>query len=58
MIWGDFRAGVSYFAIRQLGYGGAELGKMLPLNRSRVSVAAKHGEELVQSNSRFHSFIT
>ncbi len=58
MIWGDFRAVVNYFAIRELGYSGAELGKMLHLNRSGVGVVAKRGEELVQSNLRFHSFIT
>lgn len=54
----DARAVVSYFAVRELGYNGAELGKMLHLSRSGVSVAAKRGEELVQSNYRFHNFIT
>ena len=54
----DARAVVSYFAVRELGYNGAELGKVLHLSRSGVSVAAKRGEELVRSNSRFHNFIT
>ena len=54
----DARAVVSYFAVREMGYNGAELGKMLHLSRSGVSVAAKRGEELVRSNSRFHNFIT
>ena len=54
----DARAVVSYFAVREFGYNGAELGKMLHLSRSGVSVAAKRGEELVQSNSRFHNLIT
>lgn len=54
----DARAVVSYFAVRELGYNGSELGKMLHLSRSGVSVAAKRGEELVQSNSRLHNFIT
>ena len=54
----DARAVVSYFAVRELGYNGAELGKMLHLSRSGVSVAAKRGEELVQSNLQFHNFIT
>ena len=54
----DARAVVSYFAVRELGYNGAELGKMVHLSRSGISVAAKRGEELVRSNSRFHNFIT
>ena len=51
MIWEDFRAVVSYFAIR-------ELGKMLHLNRSGVGVVAKRGEEIARSNSQFCNFIT
>jgi len=54
----DARAVVSYFAVRELGYNGSELGKMLYLSRSGVSVAAKRGAELVQSNPRYHNIIT
>ena len=57
MIWGDFRAVVSYFAIRELRYSGAELGKMLHLNRSRAGVVAKRGEEIARSNSQLGGFI-
>jgi putative transposase len=57
-ILADARAVVSYFAVWELGYNGAELGKMLHLSRSGVSVAAKRGEELVRSNSRFRHFTT
>jgi len=53
----DARAVVSYFAVRELGYNGSELGKMLHLSRSGVSVAAKRGEELVQSNPQYRNFI-
>jgi transcriptional regulator len=49
---------VSYFAVRELGYNGSELGRMLRLSRSGVSLAAKRGEELVQRNSRYHNFLT
>jgi REP element-mobilizing transposase RayT len=51
----DARAVLSYFAVRELGYNGSELGKMLRLSRSGVSVAAKRGAELMQSNPRYHN---
>ncbi len=37
---------VSYFAIRELGYSGAELGKLLHLNRPGIGVVAKKREGL------------
>ena len=46
----DARAVVSYFAVR-------ELGRMLHLSRSGVSVAVKRGEEHVRSNSRFDNLV-
>ena len=58
MIWGNVQAVVSYFAIRELRYSGAELGKMLHLNRSGVGVVAKRGEEIARNNSQYRNFIT
>jgi hypothetical protein len=54
----DARAVMRYFGVRELGYNGAELGKMLHLSRSGVSVAAKRGEELVQRSSQYQNIIT
>jgi hypothetical protein len=54
MIRGDVRAVVCYFAVRELRYKGRDLGKMLYLGRSVVSVAAKRGEELLRSNFQFN----
>jgi len=46
----EARGVLCYFAVREMGHNGAELGRMLNISRSGVSAAARRGEEIVQSN--------
>ena len=39
-----------YFAVREIGHSGAEVGRELNMTRSAVSIAAGRGEEFVRSN--------
>jgi REP element-mobilizing transposase RayT len=46
----DARSVIGYFAVRELGYNGAEVARMLNISRSGVSMAAGRGENLVRDN--------
>ena len=46
MIRGDVQAMVSSFAIKKLGYKGAELGKRFHLRLFGINIASKRGEEI------------
>jgi len=39
-----------YFAVREIGHRGAEVGRELNMTRSAVSIAAGRGEEFARSN--------
>lgn len=47
----DARAVFCHVAVKELGYGGAEVARLLNLSRAGVSVAAKRGWTLVSENS-------
>ena len=46
MIRGDVQAMVRPFAIKKLGYKGAELGKRFHLRLFGINIASKRGEEI------------
>lgn len=45
----DARSIICYFAVRQAGHSGVEVGKLVNLRRAGVSVAASRGEEKVKN---------
>ncbi len=51
----DARSVISYFAVREMGRNGAELGRILNMSRSGVSIAADRGEALVRDNRLLRS---
>ena len=51
----DARSVISYFVVREMGRNGAELGRMLNMSRSGVSIAADRGEALVRDNPLLRS---
>jgi hypothetical protein len=51
----DARSVISYFAVREMGRNGAELGRILNMSRSGVSIAADRGETLVRDNRLLRS---
>ena len=53
----DARSVISYFAVREMGRNGAELGRMLNMSRSGVSIAADRGELLVRDNPRLRNIV-
>jgi hypothetical protein len=53
----EIRDIICYFALREMGHNGAELGKMLNITRSAVSIAANRGEEAVRENSTLRKLI-
>ena len=54
---GDARSVISYFAVREMGRNGAELGRILNMSRSGVSIAADRGEVLVRDNPLLRSIV-
>jgi len=56
-IFTDARSFICYFAVRELGHNGAEVGRMLNITRSGVSVAADRGEEIVRGNKTLQEFM-
>lgn len=53
----DARSVICYFAVRELGYNGAEVARMLNISRSGVSMAAGRGENLVRDNRSLRNII-
>jgi hypothetical protein len=53
----EIRDIICYFALREMGHNGAELGKMLNITRSAVCIAASRGEETVRKNSTLRKLI-
>jgi chromosomal replication initiation ATPase DnaA len=49
---------ICYFAVREMGQNGVEIGKMLNLSRSGVSLAADRGEAMVRSNPSLRRIVT
>ena len=41
---------ICYFAVREMGRNGVEIGRILNLSRSGVSIAADRGEAMIQNN--------
>jgi REP element-mobilizing transposase RayT len=46
----DARAVICYWAVRECGFNGVEVARVLNLSRSGVSVAAKRGREIITGN--------
>ena len=46
----EARSVISYVAVREMGYNGAEVARALNITRSGVSIAAGRGEELLRNN--------
>jgi chromosomal replication initiation ATPase DnaA len=53
----EIRSIISYFATREMGHNGAELGRALNISRSAVSIAANRGEEAVEKNPKLRKLI-
>jgi hypothetical protein len=53
----EIRSIISYFATREMGHNGAELGRALNISRSAVSIAADRGEEAVEKNPKLRKLI-
>jgi REP element-mobilizing transposase RayT len=46
----DVRGIISYFAVREMGHNGEEVGRLLNISRSAVSLAAGRGEDLIKND--------
>lgn len=46
----EARSVISYVAVREMGYNGAEVARALNITRSGVSIAAGRGEEIFRNN--------
>ena len=46
----DARSMICYFVVREMGRNGAEIGRMLNISRSGVSIAADRGEVIIRDN--------
>jgi putative transposase len=53
----EIRSIISYFATREMGHNGAELGRALNISRSAVSIAANRGKEAVEKNPKLRKLI-
>ncbi|NVN90216.1 MAG: hypothetical protein HXX11_06390 [Desulfuromonadales bacterium] len=47
----DARSVICYFAVRQIGHSGVEVGRHVNLQRAGVSVAAGRGERIIKKDS-------
>jgi REP element-mobilizing transposase RayT len=54
----EARSVICYFAVREAGYNGEKVGKVLNMTRSGVCTAAKRGEEIVRSNPSYRKLFS
>ena len=53
----EARSIISYVAVRQMGYNGAEVARIFNISRSAVSVAAGRGEDILRNNKSLRNKI-
>lgn len=51
------RSVLCYFAVREMGHNGAEVGRMLNISRAGVSAAASRGEIMIREDRRLRNLL-
>jgi REP element-mobilizing transposase RayT len=53
----DARSVLCYFAVREMGHNGVEIGRMLNISRAGVSAAASRGEIMIRENKTLRNLL-